>query len=267
MGKPKKPLNKKTLSILEKMRLMDDDFFSETLDNKPEAVGYIVNTILGRNDIRIVSTRTQVEYKSATKRSIRLDVEARDKDGCLLDVEVQRAEEGTSSRRARFHSSVIDRTLLKKGMDFDDMVDSYVIFITEKDKFGKGLPIYHIERKVTELDNALFEDGSHIIYVNGEYRDTNYPIGRLMHDFNCVNARDMYSKVLADEVRYLKETEEGRIRMCKIIEDHANEVLHEKLVENAKTMLADGVLTLEKIAMYSGLTLEEVEELAKKKPA
>lgn len=40
-----------------------------------------------------------------------------------------------------------------------------------------------------------------------------------------------------------------------------------KLVENAKAMLADGVLTLEKIAMYSGLTLEEVEELAKKKPA
>lgn len=77
----------------------------------------------------------------------------------------------------------------------------------------------------------------------------------------------MYSKVFADEVRYIKETEEGRICMCKIIEDHANEVLHKKLVENAKAMLADGVLTLEKIAMYSGLTLEEVEELAKKKPA
>lgn len=91
------------------MRLMDDDFFSETLNNKLEAVQFIINTILERNDISIESACTQVEYKSATNRSIRLDVEARDSEGRLLDVEVQRAEEGTSVRRARFYSSVIDR--------------------------------------------------------------------------------------------------------------------------------------------------------------
>lgn len=174
MTDEKAVLSPSNLAILEKMRLMDDDFFSETLDNKPEAVQFIINTILERNDIRIQSARTQVEYKSATKRSIRLDVEARDASGRLLDVEVQRAEEGTSVRRARFHSCVIDRTLLKKGMGFDEMVDSYVIFITEKDKYGKGVPAYHVERKVEELQNASFGDGSHIIYVNGEFRDESH---------------------------------------------------------------------------------------------
>ena len=57
------------LKRLAQLRLMDDDFFSEALDNKPEAVGYIVNTILERDDLKIESARTQVEYKSATKRS------------------------------------------------------------------------------------------------------------------------------------------------------------------------------------------------------
>lgn len=267
MAEEKAVLSPSNLAILDKMRLMDDDFFSETLNDKPEAVQFIINTILERNDIRIESARTQVEYKSATKRSIRLDVEARDSEGRLLDVEVQRAEEGTSVRRARFHSSVIDRTLLKKGMGFDEMVDSYVIFITEKDKFGKGIPAYHVERTIEELDGASFGDGSHIIYVNGEYRDEGHPIGRLMHDFNCTKANDMFSKVLAEEVRYLKETERGQMRVCKLIEDRTKEAVHESQVENALKMLNDGVLTLEKVASYSGLTLEEVKELANRRTA
>lgn len=267
MSEGKAVLNSRNLALLAKMRLMDDDFFSETLDNKPEAVQYIVNTILERDDISIVSARTQVEYKSATKRSIRLDVEARDAEGRLLDIEVQRADEGASVKRARFHSSVIDRTLLEKGMEFDEMADSYVIFITEKDKFGIDAPVYHIERKIEEMNDALFGDGSHIIYVNGEYRDAGHPIGRLMHDFNCTKASDMYSEVLADEVRYLKETERGQMRVCKLIEERAKEVVHEVMVQNAEKMLSDGVLSFEKIAAYSGLTLEEVKELADKRSA
>ena len=43
-------------------------------------------------------------------------------------------DKGASVRRARFHSSVIDRTLLEKGEDFDALVDTYVIFITERDR-------------------------------------------------------------------------------------------------------------------------------------
>ena len=50
--------------------------------------------------------------------------------------------QGLGVRRARFHSSMIDRTLLSKGEDFEDLVDTYVIFITENDKFGKGVPLY-----------------------------------------------------------------------------------------------------------------------------
>ena len=46
---------------------------------------------------------------------------------------------------------MIDWPLLSKGEDFEDLVDTYVIFITEKDKFGKGIPLYHIERRIEEM--------------------------------------------------------------------------------------------------------------------
>ena len=53
------------LTRIDKLRLIDDDFFSEALDGKIEAVEYILQTVLERNDIVVLETKAQVEYKSA----------------------------------------------------------------------------------------------------------------------------------------------------------------------------------------------------------
>mgnify|MGYP001058725893 CR=1 FL=1 len=263
--------NEHYLELLKDLRLMDDDFFSEALDEKIAPVEYILNTVLERDDIRVLRTEAQVEYKSAANRSIKLDIRAVDAEGRVMDIEVQRADRGAGVRRARFHSSMLDRTLLDKGKDFEDLVDTYVIFITEHDRFGAGLPLYHVERRIAELDDALFGDGAHIVYVNGQFRDLNHPVGRLMHDMNCTNAADILNPLLAQEVRYLKETEGGRTQMCRAFEEiafeSAKEATHKANVAVAQKMLADGGLTLEQIAKFSSLPLSEVQELADKLPA
>ena len=208
---------------IQSFSLMDDDFFSEVFDGDTDALEYLLNVILQRNDIEVIDVKTQVEYHSAGRRSITLDVRAIDKTGKIYDVEVQRSEGGASPRRGRVHSSMIDRTLLKKGQDFDEIADAYVIFITEFDKYELGKPMYHVERRVEEKDLEPYGDGSYIIYVNGEFRDTEHPIGKLMHDFNCTKADDMLIPVLAKGVRYYKETEGGRAKLCKKMEDMRNE--------------------------------------------
>ena len=265
--------NENDLQRIKELRLMDDDFFSEALYGKTEAVEYILNTVLERDDIKVKSTKAQAEYKSATKRSIKLDIQAEDVNGRLMDIEIQRSDRGSGVRRARFHSSMIDRALLSKGDDFEDLVDTYVIFITEKDKFGMGIPLYHIERKISEMNNALFGDGAHILYVNGEYRNLEHPVGSLMHDFNCKDAKDMVNPLLAEEVRYLKETEGGRSQMSRLLEEMRNEVAekakaegkaegnHEKAVNTALKMIAKKY-EAEEIAEITGLSLEEVRKLA-----
>ena len=274
-------MNEKDLQRIKELRLMDDDFFSEALDGKVEAVEYILNTVLERADIKVKSTKAQVEYKSATKRSITLDIQAEDADGKLVDIEIQRSDKGAGVRRARFHSSMIDRTILSKGEDFEDLVDTYVIFITENDKFGKGIPLYHVERKITEMDDELFGDGAHILYVNGEYRDMEHPVGSLMHDFNCKDAKDMVNPLLAEEVRYLKETEGGQKQMCRLLEEMREEAAAEARAEGKAEGRAEGkeegkaegkvsdaikMLTkgypVEEIMEITDLPLEEVQELA-----
>ena len=267
--------NEADLQMIKELRLMDDDFFSEALDGKIEAVEYILRTILERDDINVKSTKAQVEYKSAAKRSIKLDIQAEDVSGKIMDIEIQRSDRGSGVKRARFHSSMIDRTLLSKGENFEDLVDTYIIFITENDKFGMGIPLYHVERRIEEMDYALFGDGAHILYVNGEYRNMEHPVGCLMHDFNCKNAEDIINPLLAEEVRYLKETEGGRDQMCKLLEDMRAEVAaeaaakaaHKKAVSTALKMLSREGYSMEEIAELNGLPLEEVQELSKKQTA
>ena len=81
------------------------------------------------------------------------------------------------------------------------------LFIYKKDKFKEGLPIYHIDRYVRET-GKLFEDGSHIIYVNGSYKGEG-EIAQLIEDFHQKESEDMHYKALADGVKHFKETEEG----------------------------------------------------------
>ena len=67
------------------------------------------------------------------------------------------------------------------------------------------------------------------------------------------------------ETRYFKEDKEGVAAMCKVMEDMVLEEITENKKEIALSMINDGVLSLEKIASYVGLTVEEIMKLAKEK--
>lgn len=49
--------------------------------------------------------------------------------------------------------------MLKAGQEFSELQDSYMVFITQTDIFGQGIPIYTINRHFEEIDD-IFDDGS-----------------------------------------------------------------------------------------------------------
>lgn len=126
----------------------------------------------------------------------------------------------------RYHSSMLDAHSLRPKEDFSALRENYVIFITENDVIGKGKPLYRIERRIEET-GELFNDGEHIIYVNGVDRDSSTALGRLMHDFFCTDPDDMNYQQLAKKARFFKENEEGKAAMCKVLEDMRNETARE----------------------------------------
>lgn len=248
--------------ILEKIQqfcLFDDDFMTKCFENNLECTELVLRIIMDKADLKVTEARTQYTIKNLQGRSIRLDVDAVDSSGKEYDIEIQRADKGAGVRRARYNSSLLDANALLPGDDTDNLPETYVIFITENDVLGGNKPIYHIQKAILET-KELFHDGAHILYVNGAWKDES-PLGLLMRDFSCKNPKDMHYKLLADRVKYFKEDEKGVKAMCRAVE----ELCKEELVEMAKRMLADGILSLEKIAEYSGLTMDEVKVLAEQK--
>lgn len=251
--------------VIDDFSLMDDTFMSAVFDRDNETVALILNIILNRSDMEVIEVIAQRSYNNLLDRSIRLDIFAKDSSGKVYDIEVQRSSDGADCRRARYNSSMIDTRLLQRGQEFTELVDSYVIFITETDVIGSGLPLYEIERIVKQT-GAYFGDGSHIIYVNGSNND-NTPLGRLMHDFKCKNADDMHYHQIADRVRYIKQEEGGREYMCKIMEELNQQAVYEKQQQIAIAMIDKGKYTYEEISECTGLPLDKVKELAAGKTA
>ena len=254
------------LERLKSLRYMDDDFMTVCLADNFEGVELILRIVLGRENIKIKSVRTQEPLKNLQGRSAILDVHVVDSTKKEFDIEIHRKDARAGAKRARHNSSLLDAHILKAGDDTEDIPDSYVIFITENDVMGKNQSIYHIQRYVeTNEGKELFGDGSHILYVNGKYRG-NDEVGKLMHDFSCTNPEDMNYEALAKRARYFKQDEKGVAAMCKIMEDMRNEAAQKAELKNAREtetrMIKKGKMSLEEIAEYIPLlSFEELKEI------
>ena len=246
--------------LIDGLTLFADDLMSRVFDKNIEATELLLRIILERK-IKVISVNGQEEMKSAAVggRNITLDVHALDENGEKMDIEVQGNSEGAHIRRARYHSSVLDSRMLKEGQEFKEIKDSYVIFIYKRDKFQEGLPLYHIDRYVRET-GKLFEDGSHIIYVNGNYKGDD-EIGHLMQDFHQTDPDNMHYKELSQGVRHFKEVEEGRDTMCEAVQEYAKEYASECLktekAELVENFMKNMNLTLEQALDAAGIHGEE----------
>ncbi len=245
------------LQRLRGFRLLDDDFMTKVFEDVPCAE-LLLQIILNREDIRVLEVHSQYGIKNLQGRSVRLDILAVDDHDHVFNVEVQRSDKGAGVKRARYNSSLIDANVTEPGDEYQALNETYVIFITENDVMKKGLPIYHVDRVVKET-GKLFGDGSHIIYVNSQIKDET-KLGRLMHDFSCTNADDMYNELLANRVRYFKEDEEGVAIMCREMEkmrnDAANKASAMTLIQNVEAIMTNFKLSLEEACKGLNIALD-----------
>ena len=205
---------------IKNFTIMNDIFMRNVLKKK-ECTEYILQVIMEDEGITVIDQTLQKDYKNLQGRSAILDCVARDAENNHFNVEIQGENDGASPKRARYHCGLLDMNLLNPGDLFDNLPETYVIFITKNDVLGYNLPINHIRRRSNET-GEIFEDGQHILYVNSKKQD-NTELGRLMHDLHCKETDEMYSNILSTRVHQLKETEEGVNQMCQELEEIYNE--------------------------------------------
>ena len=251
------------LQRLRGFRPIDDDFMRCLFKNNIPLAELVLRIITDKQDLVITDCQTQKDMKRlAGARSVCLDAYGTDSENKKYDLEIQRSDKGADPHRARYHSSVMDVENLDAGQEFAELPDTYTIFITEKDFYEQGKPVYVVER-INLTTGKKFEDGEHILYVNGEYRGES-ELGKLMHDFNCTEADDMNFSLIAERTRYLKENPEGVSEMCKVMEDMRNETVLAERRTIARSFILMGGLSYEQIAEGTKLSIEEVKELAGK---
>lgn len=206
------------LEMLRQMRLFDDTFFTAVFKSNKKCVQLMLRVIIGRNDIVVDRVTTQESMTNLHGRSVRLDVFAHDKAGRLYDIEIQRSNDGASVKRARYNRAMMDANVSYPGEKFENLPETYVIFITENDYMKRGKPMYEVVSYIKET-GEVFDDGTHIIYVNGKYKG-NDPIGFLINDLWCVDPANMHNTILAEAVRYFKYTEEGIEKVCDVMDEY-----------------------------------------------
>ena len=251
-----------------------------------------MRVILEDDKIKVRNVRIQSFIQNIYGHSSQLDILAQDSEGRYFNVEVQRSDEGAPARRARFYSSILDTHFLQPGKLYEELPDTYVIFITENDVLHDNLPLYNIRRRIDE-NAKCFEDGSRIIYVNSQRRDDT-ALGKLMQDLYCTEPKNLHYHEFAERMEFLKYSKEGEEKMTDVIEEYAarkaealakeaaREAVKEAVkeatkeaakkaeekeqanrIELAQGLLADG-MSIEFTVRRSKLTEAEVRELASK---
>ena len=126
------------LQRLKGFRLLDDDFLTKCFEGDTACIQLVLRIVLEIPDLVVVDVRTQVFVENLLNRSIRLDILATDSAGRKINVEIQRSDKGAGRKRARYNSGMMDANLLQKGEDFDQLPETYVIFIrSEERRVGK----------------------------------------------------------------------------------------------------------------------------------
>lgn len=245
----------KTIETVKSYTYMTDRFMTMAFD-KPVAQ-HILSVIMGKNLI-VKSVKSQPVEDDFFSRSCRFDVLAEDSNGKIYNIEVQNSNEGAVPRRARYNCEKLDELVIRKGMAYNDYPEAYVIFITQNDVLGDGLPIYHIRRHIEE-NGKLFDDGQQIIYVNGENTDTSTALGQLMADMQQKDAAKISNKILADKMNILKK---GRTfeTMCREIEKLTADVTAEVAAKVTAEEQKKAIKKLAKVCRDFGLGPDAISQ-------
>lgn len=245
----------KTIETVKSYTYMTDRFMTMAFD-KPVAQ-HILSVIMGKNLI-VKSVKSQPVEDNFFSRSCRFDVLAEDSNGKIYNIEVQNSNEGAVPRRARYNCEKLDELVIRKGMAYNDYPETYVIFITQNDVLGDGLPIYHIRRHIEE-NGKLFDDGQQIIYVNGENTDTSTALGQLMADMQQKDAAKISNKILADKMNILKK---GRTfeTMCREIEKLTADVTAEVAAKVTAEEQKKAIKKLAKVCRDFGLGPDAISQ-------
>ena len=242
---------------VKNLRPIDDVFF-EVLAKSIPVCQEILRTILEDDDLVVTDVIVQSSERNLYGRSVRLDALCTLGNGIKCNIEVQRSDNDDHKRRVRFNASSITVRESNPGENFEDVIELYIVYISEFDFLDGGKTIYHVDKVLRET-GELFDDGLHEIYVNTVIDDGS-KIADLMACFTKKEVKDPSFPELSNEVKRLKTTEGGMNAMCAVMEKYEAEAAN-----NATKKLSDLIQRLLDSGRISDVDLATKDEAARER--
>ena len=245
----------KTKRRLQDLTIKDNFMFCAVMSAEENCIGFL-EMVLGFPIAKIdVSYERNMVYHPEYK-GIRLDVYAKDEANKHYNVEMQVRREIPIEKRARYHHSQMDMELLSAGISYEELPDTFVIFICDYDPFGKGLYYYTCRTKCEEDALLEYEDGCRTIYLSTKGKDEEKVPKSLVRFLKFVAAdieqsdqdfEDDYVEQLQKSIHTVKESREMGERYM---------IFEEMMEEERKVGRIEGELQAKRDSIYE--LLEDV---------
>ena len=151
----------------EQLDITDDFLFGKLMENS-DLCRWLLQTIfpeLHITDIQYPQLQKTIRLDAEAK-GVRLDVYVQDDKDRVYNIEMQVCIAESLPQRVRYYQSIIDLQLLDKGMAYQKLQESFIIFICLKDPFGLGRSRYTFRNLCMEHPELSLQDGTTKLFLN-----------------------------------------------------------------------------------------------------
>ncbi|WP_024469478.1 Rpn family recombination-promoting nuclease/putative transposase [Treponema pedis] len=249
----------------EDLTFTDDFMFCKVMQN-PKLCKNLIEMILSDTigKIKYVSVQHSINtYEQA--KSVRFDVSVQAENGKFYDVEMQVSNERNIPKRMRFYQAALDICFLDKGNSYNNLNDSFIIFICLFDVIGKNRAVYTFENLCVEEKNTPLQDGTKKVIINAEaFEHTeDKELKEFLEYLKTGKANNEFTRGIEEMIRTVKQNEQARqeYRLLSTFEmDAMDKGAYRKAMETAKLMKLKN-FDIALIKEITGLSESEIEKL------
>ncbi|MFP3153295.1 Rpn family recombination-promoting nuclease/putative transposase [Lachnospiraceae bacterium ZAX-1] len=198
-------------------------------------------------------------------KGIRLDIYVKDGKGTVYNVEMQVSKERNIPKRMRYYGSAMDEDLLRKGMFYQDLPNSYIIFICTWDYIGLGQGIYLFENTLRGNPKCKLDDGMTRIILNteGSLDGLERNVVDLLTYIKSGAVSGDWVRMIDEKVRLLKSDKKWRANFMMWImheEELKREGIREGIREGKKEGIEKGVQALIEVLSEDGYKMDAIQD-------
>jgi len=245
----------------EDLIFTDDFMFCKTMQN-PSLCKKLIEMILFDTigKIAYISIQHNINtYEQA--KSVRFDVLVQAESGKFYDVEMQVSNERNIPKRMRFYQAAIDISFLDKGNSYNNLNDSFIIFICLFDVIGKNRPVYTFKNLCIEDKITPLLDGTQKVIINAEAFENveDKELKEFLEYLKTGKAKSEFTREIEKMIQTIKQNEQAR-QEYRLMSTFEMDIKDNVKRETAKNMKMEK-LDISLIKKITGLSVEEIKAL------